>query len=300
MKNITYLSLLALVMSGCVDDSFSRAYIDDEEKTTINGSITTTRNKAAANTQIGYEVTLEQSFDTDAVVTVASYLDCGAFDFEATTSYVQDTLTAGATQLSGIIQLAPESTEADIPYEGLEGCGRVYVSGISLIQEENDPVDDPYVAGDISTDLTILNFTPNNMTPQAFGNDGVSTGPLRIIMDWPGPYGNVNNLDLSVLNQAGFTLPGLTSQSPGRYEAVLFDNPDDNTDHPDGTYFLFVRYRFFEGVVPFYVHITHADGTVEFYEFVPVEGLETNVYIEITKTTDPETNAVTYTTKPFE
>jgi len=277
MKKILYITFIfsALILSSCVDDNFSRAYVDNEMKTVVVGTLTLDRTSAAPSSQIGFTFDLSQSFSTGATVEVRAI----TFNFAQTIAYV--TLPAGSTSGSGTIEMPGDDGDGT-DFFGIDGYATVELTGVAL----DEDTDDPFVLTSEPVSLRSLNYNSDYMSPRS--------DAMKILFDWASP--DVNDLDMYVYNADTFDLVE-DAESGSRYEGDWF-----NAFHPDGEYFVAIGFYSVEGGdLPYNFTFTHPDGTVDFYEglFANSEALSFEYpIINITKTTDGNGDAVYTTSLP--
>lgn len=273
MKNIKYiiLSLSFLIMTSCGDDDYSRAYVDEEAKTEVVGTISLDRTSAAPTTQVGFTFTLPQSFETGATIEVRGK----SFNLGETVAFV--TLPAGQTSGSGSIAMPGESGDAT-DFDGIADYATIKLTGIALDAGANDP----FVLTSDAVSVKSLNYNADYMAPRS--------DAMKILFDWKNP--GANDLDMYVYDWNFDQFESAASGS--RYEGDWF-----NAFHPDGDYFVAIDFWTVEGGdLPYNFHFTHPDGSVDFYEgvFESSENLGFEYpIILITKTTDGA-GVSTYTT----
>lgn len=293
MKTNKYIiiAISFLAIMSCADDDFSRAYVDNEVKTDLVGTIQLDRTQAAQTTLIGFTVTLPQSFTTEANVQVTANKQVhGAFaSYDETVTTV--VVPAGATTASGLIAM-PGSTSETSDWGGISDYAEIAITGLALTQPEDGSVADPYVMTSEPVSVTALTRHSSWMGP--------NTNTLKVLFDWEGPYGE-RDFDLYMYNvDTGVYYESSTSGS--RFEGDWFSNPG-NENHPDGNYAVEIDipdpWYTGSGDVPYFIHLTHPDGSVDFYPGTILNS-ETLIgtYFDVvyfTKTTDGDGNS-TYTT----
>ena len=300
MKNIKYLLFSVLiVLSSCGDDSYSIEYIDTEEKIAVTGSLSLSRDKVAPNTMVTATVTLDQTFSEDAHVYISSSETCGSLSINSSTSFEYVTIPAGGNTGSTAIVLGEASNSDQVGgFRGQTDCAKLFVSGIQLIHEEEDEdedhdhdhdheISDPFVAGDISADITLLDYEETYM--------GAHSKALKVLFDWENP--SVNDLDMYVYD-IGLTAAYEVAESGSRYEGDYFNSTNDSW--PDGQYLVYVAVYTSDGSdIDGTLHFTHPrSGEVDYYEFVIPDADGAAFGAIITQTTDAD-GVITYTTEAY-
>ena len=293
MKTNKYIiiAISFLAIMSCADDDFSRAYVDNEVKTDLVGTIQLDRTQAAQSTLIGFTVTVPQTFTVDANVQVTANKQVHGAFASYDESVVTVTVPAGATTASGSIAM-PGSTSETSDWGGITDYAEIAITGLALAQPEDGSIADPYVMTSEPVSLTALTRHSSWMGP--------NTNTLKVLLDWEGPY-DERDLDLYIYDINTF-IRYEVSWSGSRFEGDWFNNPG-NENHPDGDFGILVDipagYYTGSGDVPYFIHLTHPDGRVEMYEGTIVASetlIGTNFWaVFFTKTTDGDGNA-TYTT----
>jgi len=293
MKNIKYiiLSLTLLIVTSCGDDDFSIAYVDDEVKTALVGTLQLDRTIAAPSTQIGFSVTIPQSFTAESKVQVTAKRQISVVSNSFAQIIATVTIPAGATTGTGVIEM-PGNTGDTSDWNGIADYAEIAITGLALTQPENGSIDDPFVMTSEPISVTALQYNASWMAP--------ATSTLKVIMDWEGPY-DTRNFSLYMWNtDDGFYYEGSTSSSGARFRGDFFNNPA-NEVHPDGNYAVEIDVPASyagTGDVPYYIQLVHPDGTTDFYPgtLLNSESLAGTFFdvVYFTKTTDGDGN-VTFT-----
>lgn len=224
MKKFKYIlsSLLLLTIVSCGDDEFSRAYVDNEVKEALVGTLSLNRTLAAPGTFIQYTYTLPQSFNVESTLEISAT----SFDFNQTKSFV--TVPAGQTTGTGLLTMPGTPVNN---YNGLNEYVNIQLTGINLAQSETgDAVDYPFTLTSEAVGVKLIDVNGSFMAP--------TTNCLKMSLDWLGPY-DQNDLDLFVYN-AAFTARFENSESGSRFEGDFFNNPA-NENFPDGDYIVSVE-----------------------------------------------------------
>ncbi|MFI1745345.1 hypothetical protein [Thalassobellus sediminis] len=282
MKNIKYI-ILTIVCIGafsCGDDTFTRAYVDEEVKTPLTGTITIDSpiTKIFSSDEVEATVTLPQSFTVESTVEItisSSFVAAFEFDPYEGKSYI--TVPAGASSASGTFEIPDFGQE--IPYGGAPLT--VTLTGVALTQpEDGAKVDDPYT---LSSDPVTINLLQSNITSSAYLAPGENV--LKLSLDWQGPY-DLNDLDLYVYN-SDFSEVFESAESGDRFEGDFFNNPA-NEEYADGDYIIEVAIWNGDTPIPFQLTLTQPDGTREVFEGTVEGGRGGYVDYGLTQTTDGE------------
>lgn len=227
-KNII-LSILSIIICSCEKSDYSEAYVDKEEKIDLTALLEVSRSKAVAGTYIDFVVTMPQSFQYNAVITVR---------LSNTTNekynIAKIDVSPGQSSVEGSIKM-PSNTSVPKKFEGTSNSAYLQVDGIQLSQELGDIIDDPYRMTSNKEYITLLDGSGayDNAYPGDYDDDGNLEPWLSISLDWEGPY-NLNDLDLYVVYEDGETYED--SQSGTRFEGDYFNG----NWFPDGEYSIVV------------------------------------------------------------
>ena len=241
-------------------------------------------------------VTLDQTFSEDALVYISSSETCGSLSINSSTSLEYVTIPAGSNTGSTGITLGEASNSDQVGgFRGQTDCASLFVSGIQLVHEEDEDEDhdhdheisDPFVAGDISADITLLDYEATYM--------GAHSKALKVLFDWENP--SVNDLDMYVYD-IGLTAAYESAESGSRYEGDYFNSTNDSW--PDGQYLVYVAVYTSDGSdIDGTLHFTHPrSGKVDYYEFVIPDAAGAAFGAIITQTTDSD-GVITYTTEAY-
>jgi hypothetical protein len=274
MKNLKLLLLFlpAVVLTSCGNDDYSEAYVDTEAKVNLVATLEVNRTKAAAGTYIDYTVTMPQSFEVEATVTVrATSVDGSTYTLSKVV------VPAGSTTLSGRVKM-PALNGNPGRYEGTSNAATMEVDGVALAEGN-----DPFTLTSNAISLTLIDSN---------GWNGNADQVLKVALDWSGPYDD-NDIDLYIID-LDFTAYFEISTSADRFEGDWFNNPA-NENHPDGDYILLIDIWSAAGVVDYNLQLTHPSGTVDFYEGDLVAEDVYIIPVGFTKTTvDGVSSYVTY------
>ena len=292
MKNITYiiLSVICFGTFSCGDDTFTRAYVDNEDKIALTGALTITNQSTTifGLDDINFNITIPQTFEVDSKVEVLLQSFYTAFEFNPNIAKTFVTIPAGATTASGSITMEEFGTEA--PFSGISEFSSISITGIALVQPEEGKVDDPYT---MTSEPVLMKLLAHNSWT------GTNEGTLLYSIDWQGPYGSdENDLDLYLYND-DFSEAFETSESGDRFEGDFINNPD-NEDYPDGNYIVEIAIwtHVDDNPIPYRLVFSYEDGTKEIYEGTvdPEAGFVNPVVVTIS--TDTDGNKV-YSTAPY-
>lgn len=250
---------------SCGDDDYSIEYVDTEVKTELTGTISLGSTGAAISAMVPYNFTLPQSFEVESVLEVTAVSSYSTLAIDPYIVVMRDTIPAGTTSGSGMIEM-PGTPEDEPEFSGISGYADVSLTGIALVQPEDededdgiDPpkIDDPFTLSSESASIAGYGFVSPWMETR--------TNTLMIAMDWEGPY-NCNDIDLYVYNQFGLFE---ASETGDRYEGDFFNYPVNN-DFPDGDYIVEIAIWTFcdANPIPWRLYFTRDDGSVETFEGV--------------------------------
>ncbi len=282
MKNFKYyflsLSVFALLIA-CEDDEPATAGEGDPlSKNVINleSTVATTTTLSGEGDIIPFSVTIPETFESDATVTAEVRLDNGR------TTLGSATIPAGATSGTGTIGIPGDDGASSGNLYGLPDSATIKIIGIQLDTLVPDAF---YTISSNEVKFGILDRTL-----------GVAGG-LNILFDWAGAP--AADLDMYVYDAN--TFEQFESAATGsRYEVDLFEN----AGRPDGDYFVAIQVYANGSVEPtadidYLFALTLPDGTVDIYTGTFEDAAADDFYypvINFTKTTDPETGTVSYTT----
>ncbi|MEL0454825.1 hypothetical protein WJN01_01195 [Flavobacteriaceae bacterium SZ-1-7] len=297
MKKIIYItfSILTIGLFSCSeDDSYSIAYVDNEQKVALTGTLTITNPSTTIYTgdAISFIVEVPQAFEVDAKVEVTFKSSYNELALTSNIDKVYVTIPKGTTSLSGTYDAS--SFGNDIPFLGVADFLTANITGIALVQppkedEEGNPIN-PYVPVDDPYTMTseAVNFQFIAGTSWTVPTDKT----LMVSLDWQGPYSE-NDIDLYIID-SGFTTLYESSESGSRFEGDFFNNPA-NENHPDGDYVveIGVYTSVDDSPIPYQLTFTHPDGTREVFEGTVDPTIGYVDPVGFTKTTDGEGN-VTY------
>lgn len=307
MKKIIYISLSILtfgLFSCSDDDSYSIAYVDDEVKTPLVGSITLNRTSAAPGTMVSFNYTLPQSFDVESTIEISATTSYDLLAIKAITekSYVK--VPAGQTTGTGMFKMPGPSDFAPGVYAGISNHTTASITGIALTQpprEDEDgiaidpyiPLDDPFTMTSESVSLTGLDVHDPFMFPN-LDDDDEPLPTLMVSLDWEGPW-DLNDLDMYIFDDP-FTNVFEVAESGSRFEGDFFNNPA-NESHPDGDYIVEVAIwtSADSNPIPCRLTLTHPDGSADVFEYSVDPAVGFIDAVGFTKSTDGSGN-VTYTT----
>ncbi|TWO31649.1 hypothetical protein E1J38_012875 [Seonamhaeicola sediminis] len=292
MKKIIYISLsiLTIGLFSCSDDdSYSIAYVDDEVKTPLVGTIELNRAAAAPTTKMmEATVTIPQTFDVESIVEVTSESKFGNFlEIETFVEKSYITVPAGATSGVGLIRTAGDDEAVLDDFNGTANFASAFISGIALKQPEEGSIDDPYTMTSDTVSIAGVAYD-SSMDPEEES--------LSISLDWLGPY-NVNDLDLYVFNSNFSFLIG--TETGDRFEGLIFNDPDDDIRPEDGNDYT-VEIAIWDpngnvtSPIPYRLVFTHPNGDTDIYlgEVDPAIGYIDPVNISKTTTIDDDDNEV--------
>ncbi|RED50039.1 hypothetical protein [Seonamhaeicola aphaedonensis] len=304
MKNsIKYIILLIVslgLFSCSEDDSYSIAYVDDEIKVELVGSIAISATEAFDGDDVEFTYTLPQSFDVESTLEVTATSLFNAFSQTPNMERFKITIPAGTT--TGTATFVMPNFDNEAPFSGISEFLSVSITGIALKQpprEDEDgvkidpyiPVDDPYTMTSAPVILTLLQTnlaSPLYMAP--------ADNTLKLSLDWEGPY-DLNDLDLYVFDNP-FTALFESSESGDRFEGDFFNNPA-NEDYPDGDYIVEVAIWDPNGLVTapisYKLVLTLPDGNRDIYEGTVDPAVGYVDPVGFTQTTDGSGNR-TFTT----
>lgn len=287
MKNIKYIILLILcvgLFSCSGDDTFTRAYVDNEVKTELVGTLSVNTVAAAAGTMVSFDYTLPQSFDVESTLEVTATSTYSAFEFDPNTTTTYITIPAGTTSGTDLFEM-PGSHDDTGGFYGISEHATVSLTGIALTQPETDKIDDPYTLSSESTTINSLDFHDGYML--------ANTNTLLVSLDWLGPW-DLNDFDLYIFDDP-FTAIYESAETGSRFEGDYFNNPG-NEEHPDGDYIVEIAIWTVDGTdpVPWRLVFTRDDGSQEIFEGTVDPAVGFIDPIKITQVTDGDGNR-TYT-----
>jgi hypothetical protein len=278
MKNIKFLllsmSLIALSTSCEDDDPISAGEGDPLLKSVValEATVSTQQLTVGEGNVIDFSVTLPNSFDSDADVTVRVLLDNGL------TNTGTASVAAGSTTGTGSLTMPPDDNLlTGETIDGALNAAELFAEAILL---------DELVPGTtytLSSNVVDLNIYPRTL---AVG------GGVNILSDWNGAP--AVDLDMYVYD-SDFNLYEV-AESGSRFETDLFQN----VGRPDRQFFVWI------GVwnppadgseVPYVVLITMPDGRlVDVRGVIPAGAVRGDFFQVATfeKTTDVETGVVSY------
>jgi len=216
--NLKYivLSLSILFFCACEDDDPISAGMGDPTNSTVvnlEGTITPDLLVVGEGNVIGFQVSLPNSFSSDATVTARIELDNG------TSNIGTATVLAGATTGTGTITVpADDDVITGNTIGGVSNAARIFLIAILLDELVEDTA---YTLSSPSVDLGIYSDT----LPADSG--------LNILFDWENPA--TNDFDMEVIDR-GFTALFEVSETGNRFESALFQN----AGRDDGIYDIYV------------------------------------------------------------
>lgn len=306
MKNIKYiiLSILSIGLFSCGDDDYSIAYVDNEVKTALVGSMSLNRTSAGPGTLVSFNYTLPQAFDFESTLEITAISTYEVLELEASIEKSYVTVPAGQTTGTGWFKMSGESDFASGDYFGVSSHTSVSITGIAITQPDREdedgnevdpyiPIDDPFTMTSESLTVTALDVHDPYMFPNLDDDDN-PLPTLMVSLDWEGPYGSgENDLDLYIFSDAGLFE---SSESGSRFEGDFFNNPA-NEDHPDGDYIVEVAIwtSVSTDPIPYRITLTHPNGRADVYEGTVDPAVGYIDPVGFTKTTDAE-GEITYET----
>jgi len=262
-----------LVITSCTEEENLIGYPYQQENVFENivGTVTTPTPVNGEGWNLDITITIPKSFTSKATLEVTGTLKTGV-------QSIIDTITipAGSTTVDAVLPIPTDAPDSG--FTGIPDFFSVELTGLLLEELE------PGINYTISSEP--LNVLLYDAIQYPYG-DGVVDGRMTYLIDWENP--SVNDLDafVSDLEDSG---------TGDRYEFDIFDDT-----HPDGTYTIDVyTYSIMEnqGDLPWRVFFVYPDQTTfEIFEGTITGVTQDEFYplVEFTKTTDPETQEVTYT-----
>jgi len=265
---------ITLVVSSCTEEEKLVGYPYQQENVfeTITATVTTPTPINAEGRDLDITITLPRSFSSNATLEVTGTLKSGV-------QSIVDTITLPAGSSSVDTKLPIPVDDPDSAFEGIPDFFSVQTTGLLLEGLE------PGINYIISSEpLTVDLYN-------TFQLDDVD-GSMTYLMDWANP--SINDFDVYV---ADLEVPENSievSATGNRYESDIFNNT-----HPDGTYTIdVVPYTVSEETVPWKIFFVYPDQeSFEIFEGTFTNAVEGETYplVQFTKTTDPNTEEVTYT-----
>nr|WP_288931889.1 hypothetical protein [uncultured Allomuricauda sp.] len=269
---LTSLLIIVLVITSCTEEENLIGYPYQQENVFENivGTVTTPTPVNGEGWNLDITITIPKSFTSKATLEVTGTLKTGV-------QSIIDTITipAGSTTVDAVLPIPTDAPDSG--FTGIPDFFSVELTGLLLEELE------PGINYTISSEP--LNVLLYDAIQYPYG-DGVVDGRMTYLIDWENP--SVNDLDafVSDLEDSG---------TGDRYEFDIFDDT-----HPDGTYTIDVyTYSIMEnqGDLPWRVFFVYPDQTTfEIFEGTITGVTQDEFYplVEFTKTTDPETQEVTY------
>jgi hypothetical protein len=274
-KYIVCLLSLALVFSCEDDDPISAGNADPLNKIIVDVPVTV----SSPDVGIGegnlakFDVTLGQSFASDATITVRIDMDNGRF----TTGTTE--VPAGSTSASGTILVPADDS---LMPATIISPNSATIQAIGILLDE--PVADTVFAADSNVfDLNVWSQSQE-----------IDAG-LVVQMDWNGAP--AVDVDMYIID-AGFTAIFEQAESGDRFEVDLFGN----AEHADGDYVVYTRVFAPDPLTddtPLSVLLVKPDNVLESFSFtVPAGTAAADGFIplvQFTKNTNAETGVTSYT-----
>lgn len=268
-----FAGVLALSVLSCDDDDPISAGEGDplnKNIVSVDATVTALQPNVGEGNLTPFAVTLGDTFESDATVTVKVTFDNG--DVSTGTALV----AAGTTMGTGALTMPAD--DGFIP-AGLTAVNAGTLSATAILLEELIP-DTTYVINPNSTDIGIFSDTL-----------GVDAG-LNSIFDWSNP--EEADLDFFVVDASGADLE--SSESGSRFESDLFQT----IGREDGVYtfetIIFAAPA--DEALNYQVLSTLPDGTLNVFEGVLIAGTTQGVRIPLgtfEKVTDEVSGIVSYT-----
>jgi len=262
---------IALVVSSCTEEEKLVGYPYQQENVfeTITATVTTPTPINAEGRDLDITITLPRSFSSNATLEVTGTLKSGVQSIVDTIS-----LPAGATTVDAILPIPADAP--DSAFEGIPDFFSVQTTGLLLEELE------PGINYIISSEPLTVDLYNAFQFPY---DEGVVNGRMTYLLDWANP--SINDLDAYVSDLE-------TAATGDRYETDIFDDT-----HPDGTYTIdVVPYIVSEETIPWKIFFVYPDQeSFEIFEGTFTNAVEGETYplVQFTKTTDPDTEEVTYT-----
>lgn len=262
-KFIIVISLLTIM--SCVDDDFSREYVDDEVKTDLIGTVSFIDSYLSNGNSVAYDgrsvefaYTLPQSFDVESTLEVTIQSTVGVLEVNPNIEKLNIIVPAGTT--SGTESFVMPNYGNVAPFSGIPEFLTISLTGILLTQPEEGSVDDPFT---LSSEPVPVELLQTNLISSRY-QDAVYN-VLMMSLDWEGPYVGLNDLDLYVFN-TDFSIRYENSWTTDRFEGDFFNNPA-NEDFPDGDYIILVDAWTTASAdpVPYKLLLTHPDASVDVF-----------------------------------
>lgn len=273
-KYILCLLSLALVFSCEDDDALSAGNADPLNKTVIDVPVTV----SSPDLGIGegnlakFDVTVGQSFPSDATITVRIDMDNG--NFTTGTAVV----TAGSTSASGTILVPADDS---LMPATIISPNSATIQAIGILLDE--PVAD-----------TLFRAESNIFDLNVWAQSQGVAGGLVVQMDWNGAP--AVDIDMYIID-AAFTAIFEQAESGNRFEVDTFGN----TEHPDGDYVVYTRVFAPDPLTeatPLSVLLVRPNNVLESFSFtVPAGTAAADGFLPLvgfTKTTDAETGITSY------
>jgi hypothetical protein len=258
MKKITYLFIaFSIIFTSCGDDDYSIAYVDDEVKTDLVGTVSVSTSSAFNGEAVEVTYSLPQSFTVESTLEVEIKSTLLTLPVSPNIERLLITVPAGTT--TGTESFSMPNFDNVAPFNGIAEFLSVSLTGIALTQPETGSIADPFTMSSDSSPIDLFQANGSLLRPRF--------NVLMMSLDWEGPYGGgENDFDLAAYD-AGFTIRYENSASGSRFEGDFFNNPA-NEDHPDGDYIFEISSwtTVSADPVPYRLHLTHPDGTADVYE----------------------------------
>lgn len=305
MKNIKPF-LLAFIFIGllsCEDDSFSRAFVDNEVKIPLTGSLSISKSERSifSEESIDYTISLPQSFDVESTVEITITSTFNSFAFDPFDQKIYVTIPVESNTVNGTLNLS--DLGAEIPFLGAPVS--ISLTGIALSQPEREdengklidpfiPIDDPYT---LTSEIITLNILESNPW------SGINEDALQLSIDWQGPYtSDQNDLDLYIYPEDPDADSIEASESSNRFEGSNLINSAQDAEsdfHADGKYFIEIAIwtSIDETPIPYRLAFSYQDGTREIFNGVVDPAIGFTRPIVLTIATNPEGDKI-YSIEP--
>lgn len=272
IKNILFVVIATIGLLSCEDDSFSRAFVDDEVKIPLSGTLTINKSERSifSEEDIDYTISLPQSFNVESTIEITATTTFNTFAFDPFNQKIFVTLPADSSSIDGSFNLS--DLGAEIPFLGVPIS--VSLTGIALTQPDREdedgkpidpftPIDDPYTLTSKSVTLNIL---------ESNSWSGTNEDALQYSIDWQGPYAaDQNDLDIYLYPEDPNADPIETSESSNRFEGDDLINSDEDAEsdfYADGKYFIEIAIwtSVDDTPIPYRLAFSNQDGTREIFE----------------------------------
>lgn len=271
-KYFLCLAIVALVFNCEDDDPLTAGDADPLNKTIVSVPVTVSSDDPGIGegNLASFNVTLGQSFASDATVTVRIDMDNGRFTTGTTV------VPAGSTSGSGTI-LVP--ADDDLLPATVISPNSATIQAIGILLDEVVPD-------------TLFEADSNVFDLNVWSQSQEIVGGLRLQMDWNGAPGV--DIDMYVID-AAFTAIFERAESGSRFELDTFGN----NEHPDGDYVVYFSVFSPDPLAvetPLSVLLVKPDNVLESYLFTLPAGTPGGFtpLVQFTKVTNTETGITSY------